>query len=231
MKRSFYLVFILFSLGVGRSAFAQNDFARPVMDSLQKQLSTIKAAKDSLLLLQQLVDVTPIEQGETARYTDRVPKLIELNNRLKLIDSEPYRLIELGNKYWKNKQYAEALKSLQASIGLFDKQRKQIIPLLMNTRILYNLIGNQEERLQYYQKKLEYYLVNGPAENAAPCYHGIGGYYLIKGAYNLAINNYLKGADLFRRYNVYYYSNAMTVVGLTYSQWGNVEKGDHYLKE
>jgi len=230
MKRSFYLFFILFSLGVSRTAFAQNDFARPVMDSLQKQLSTIKTAKDSLLLLQQLVDVTPIEQGETARYTDRVPKLIELNNRLKLIDSEPYRLIGLGNKYWKNKQYAEALKSLQASIDLFDKQHKQIIPLLMNTRILYNLIGNQEERLQYYQKKLEYYLVNGPAENAAPCYHGIGGYYLIKGAYNLAINNYLKGADLFRRYNVYYYSNAMTVVGLTYSQWGNVEKGDHYLK-
>jgi two-component system NtrC family sensor kinase len=229
MKRISIALLFFFCLLAGK-CFAQNDFAHSTMDSLQKRLSATKNAKDSLLILQQLVDVTPIRQGEIAFYTDRVPKLLELNNGLKLIDPAPYQLIENGNKYWKNKQYAEALKSFQASIDLFDKQHKQIIPLLMNTRILYNLVGNQEERLQYYNKKLEYYLVNGPVENAAPCYHGIGGYYLIKGGHNLALTNYLKGADIFRRYNPHYYANAISVIGLTYAQWGNIEKGNQYLK-
>jgi two-component system, NtrC family, sensor kinase len=227
MKKLIFL-FALFSIA-GR-AVAQNDFEHFTMDSLQKQLSAKKNAKDSLFVLQQLVDVTPIRQGEVVFQTDRVPKLLELNNRLKLIDPAPYQLIAEGNKYWTNKQYSEALKILQASIDLFDKQHKQIVPLLMNMRILYNLVGNQEERLHYYNKKLEYYLVTGPAVNAAPCYHGVGGYYLIKGAYNLAITNYLKGAEIFRLYNPHYYANSVSVVGNTYAQWGNIEKANQYTK-
>jgi len=224
------LIFLLFFYLLAGHCLAQNDFVHFTMDSLQKQLSAKKNAKDSLFVLQQLVDVTPIRQGEVVFHTDRVPKLLELNNRLKLIDPVPYQLISDGNKYWNNKQYREALKSLQAAIDLFDKQHKQIVPLLMNMRILYNLVGNQEERLQYYNKKLEYYLVNGPATNAAPCYHGVAGYYLIKGAYNLAITNYLKGAELFRLYNPHYYANSISVVGNTYAVWGNIEKANQYTK-
>jgi len=224
------LIFLLpFYLLAGR-CLAQEDFARATMDSLQKQLATTRTAGDSLLILQQLTDVVPIRQGETISYTDWVPKLLQLNNRFKLINPSPYQLIEDGNKYWTNKQYPEALKSLQAAIGIFDKQHKQIVPLLMNMRILYNLVGNQEERLRYYNQKLEYYLVNGPSANAAPCYHAIAGYYLIEGAYNLALNNYLKGADIFREYNPHYYANAISIVGSTYAEWGNIEKGTHYLK-
>lgn len=226
MKKLIFLSALFLMAG---RCLAQNDFARPTMDSLQKLLLTTKTAKDSLLILQQLTDIGPIHQGETAFYTDHIPRLLELNKRLKMIDEAPYQLIEEGNKYWQNKQYPEALKSLQASINLFDRQHKQIIPLLMNTRILYNLIGNQEDRLKYFNQKLEYYLVNGPSLNAAPCYHGIGGYYLIKGAYNLAITNYLKGADIFRRYSPLYYANAISVVGTTYAQWGNTEKANQYL--
>ena len=217
-------------LAFARPVYAQNDFVHSTMDSLQKQLSAKKNAKDSLLVLQQLVDVMPIRQNETAFYTDRLPKLFELNSRLKLINPAPYQLIADGNKYWKNKQYAEALKSMQLAVDMFDKQHKEIVPLLMNMRILYNLVGNQEERLQYYSKKLVYYLVNGPAANAAPCYHGVGGYYLIKGAYNLAITNYLKGADIFRLYSTHYYANSISVVGTTYAEWGNIDKANQYTK-
>ena len=123
--------------------FAQNEFARPTMDSLKRLLSVTKDPKDSLLLLQKMVDITPIREGEVANYSDRVTALLALNKRLKLIDPAPYQLTGDGNTQWRAKQYVEALKSLQAAIELFDKQHKQILPLLMNMRILYNLIGNQ----------------------------------------------------------------------------------------
>ncbi len=222
------LLLLVFYLLAGK-CFAQNEFARPTMDSLKKLLSVTKDPKDSLLLLQKLVDVTPIREGEVTNYPDRVPALLVLNKRLKLIDPAPYQLIGEGNTHWRAKQYVEALQSLQAAIELFDKQHKQILPLLMNMRILYNLMGNQEERLAYYSKKLEYYLVNGPVFNTAPCYHAIGGYYLIKGANNLALNNYLKGAEVFRQYSAIYYSNSISVVGITYANWGNLDKAGQYI--
>jgi two-component system, NtrC family, sensor kinase len=220
------LIFLLgFSL-LASHCLAQNINTRSTSDSLQKQLSATKNAKDSLLILQGLVDLSP----NAAVDTVRIPKLLELNNRLKLIDPAPYQLISDGNKYWKNKQYPEALKSEQAAVDLFDKQHNQIAPLLMNMRDLYNLVGNQEDRFRYYNKKLEYYLVNGPVSNAAPCYHSIAGYYNIKGVYNLAITNYLKGADIFKAYNLQYYASAISVVGDTYAKWGNLEKANQYTK-
>jgi two-component system NtrC family sensor kinase len=214
-----------------RQSFAQNDFKSGKMDSLSKLLKLKKSTKDSILVLQQMVDVTPIRQSETANYPDFTKPLLQLNSRVKLLDPEPYQLIQDGNKYWTNKQYHEALKSLQQAVDIFDKQHKSIVPLLMNMRIVYNLLDDQEARLQYYQQKLNYYLVNGPAENTAPCYHSIAYYYFIKGAYNQALSNYLEGAEVFRQYDSHYYANSITVVGNSYALWGNLKKARQYLND
>ncbi len=218
---------LAFSLAAG-TCLAQNDFAHAMMDSLQKILYKEKTAKDSLFILQKMVDFTPVRADETLGYPDQIKMLLNLDEKLNLIDPAPYRLLQQGNDHWTKRQYAEALKSFEDAVILFDKQHKVIYPLLLNMRILYNFLNDQDERLHYFQQKLEYYQVNGPYQNTAPCYHGIAGYYLYKGAYNLAINNYLKGAEVFRKFNPRFYSNVLYVLGMTYNQWGNTGKARYY---
>jgi len=228
MKRtSVYLLFAL-CLAVAKPALAQNDFAHAAMDSLQKVLAVQKTAKDSLFTVQKLVDFTPVRSDETLDYPDHYKMLFALNEKLKLIDPAPYLLMQEGNKYWAKREYAKSLNSFQQAVELFDKQHKMIFPLLINMRILYNFLNDQDARLHYFQKKLEYYLVNGPYENTAPCYHGIAGYYLYKGAYNQAINNYMKGAEVFRRFEPKFYAQILYVLGMTYNQWGNFDKARYY---
>jgi two-component system NtrC family sensor kinase len=229
MKQILTCFLVAICLVIASSAFAQNDFNSFKMDSLAKMLSTEKTAKDSILILQQMVDFVPIRQGETNNYPDRTKLLLELNSREKLIDPVPYQLIQDGNNLWNQKQYAKALKNLQLAVEDFDKQHKNIMPLLMSVRLLYNLLDDQDARLAYYQKQLNYYLVNGPFENTAPCYHAIAYFYFIKGADNQAISYYFEAADIFKKIDPHYYVNAMVVVGLTYNNWGNFDKAGYYL--
>ncbi|HWD86758.1 MAG TPA: ATP-binding protein [Mucilaginibacter sp.] len=225
------LILLVFTCAVAGKSFAQNDFAAASMDSLQKLLSHQKTPHDSLLTLQKLVDLTPIRADETNLYPDHYKMFLGLDRRLKLFDTVPYVLMQQGNMLWHKRQYRDALTVFQQAVVLFDKQHKVIYPLLLNMRVLYNFINNQDERLQYYQKKLEYYLVNGPYENTGPCYHGIAGYYLYKGAYNQAINNYLKSAEVFERFQPHFAANIIYVVGSTYNQWGNYDKGRYYINK
>src|SRR5665213_1147062 len=228
MKRiSVYLSFVFCLAGI-RPCLAQNDFAHAEMDSLQKVLAKQRTAKDSLITIQKLVDFTPVRSDETLSYPDHYKMLLDLNEKVKLIDLAPYQLMLEGNRYWAKREYNKSLRSFQQAVELFDKQHKVIFPLLINIRILYNFLNDQDARLRYFQKKLEYYLVNGPYENTAPCYHGIAGYYLYKGAYNQAINNYMKGAEVFRKFEPNFYANVLYVLGMTYNQWGNFEKARYY---
>ncbi|MFI5160217.1 MAG: ATP-binding protein [Sphingobacteriales bacterium] len=222
------LILLLFVCSVAGKSFAQNDFAHAEMDSLQKILAQQKTAKDSLLTLQKLVDFTPIRADETLAYPDYLAKLLELNKGLNLVDEKPYLLLQQGNAYWAKRQYTQSLKSFQDAVELFDKQHKMIFPLLINMRILYNFLNDQDARLHYFQKKLEYYQVNGPYQNTAPCYHAIAGYYLYKGAFNQAINNYMKGAEVFKKFEPKFYAQILYVLGMTYNQWGNFDKARYY---
>jgi len=228
MKRiSVYLSFV-FCLVAISPCLAQNDFAHAEMDSLQKVLARQRTTKDSLIVVQKLVDFTPVRSDETLSYPDHYKMLLDLNEKIKLIDPAPYQLMLEGNRYWAKREYNKSLRSFQQAVELFDKQHKVIFPLLINLRILYNFLNDQGARLGYFQKKLEYYLVNGPYENTAPCYHGIAGYYLYKGAYNQAINNYMKGAEVFRKFEPTFYVQILYVLGMTYNQWGNFDKARYY---
>ena len=109
MKKLLLAFAFLFLAGRG---IAQNDFAHAAMDSLQKILYRQKTPRDSLLILQKMVDFTPIRQDETSGFPDHVGMLLKLNTQLKLIDPAPYLLIQQGNAYWAKRQYGQALKSL-----------------------------------------------------------------------------------------------------------------------
>jgi len=226
------IVFLLIiCLTSAKSLWAQNDFYRAKMDSVQLVLAHQKTVKDSILTLQKLVDMSPVRVNELFDYPDYLTKLLELNKRQKVIDPLPYELLGKGNDYWNKKQFHEALNTLQASVIEFDKQHKVIFELLMNMRFLYNFLNDQDDRLHYYEQKLEYYQVNGPYENTAACYHGIAGYYNYKGAFNQAINNYLKAAEVFKRFEPNMSTTVIAVVGSMYAAWGNNKKATYYLEK
>jgi two-component system NtrC family sensor kinase len=198
-------------------------------DSLNHQLSLEKTKKDSIRILQQLVETS--FSADLPAYKDIwLKKLLALNGKVKLIDPQPYELLLKASGQYNNKKVQQALETTQAAIYEFDKQHKIIVPLLMHIRLYFNILKNQEDRLKFFSKQLEYYQVNGPIENTAPCYHGIGGYYRYKNAYNQSINYYLKAAEVYQKFDIVNYANDIGVVGDNYGDWGNNEKALYYLK-
>src|ERR1700742_1954355 len=107
------LFLILFACIVAGKVTAQNDFARSKTDSLQKVLSQLRTGHDSLLVLQKMIDFTPIRADETALYPDHYTMLLRLNRELKLIDTVPYVLMQKGNLLWGKREYRESLVDFQ----------------------------------------------------------------------------------------------------------------------
>ncbi len=234
MKRSITTFFVLcvFLAGINHAVAQQRNLYFDI-DSLKHQLSLQKTAVDSFKIAQKLADAAfPLDNVdlfyENSHY---VTKLLQLNKRLKLIDPYPYQLIQKAMVYQQQKQYLPELNTLKLAVNEFDKRRKEILPLLTYTRLLFNTLNDPDGRLLFYKQKLEYYQLNGPYINMAACYHGLAGYYLSQAAYNQAINNYLKAASVLRNNYERYYGNEMMVAARVYATWGNDEKAIYYVKK
>ena len=153
-------------------------------DSLITQLPLAKSGAEKIKLLILIIDFDPTL--DTANYF--IEQLIDLNKNYQLIDDAPYKKIKQANDFHRNKQYTQALESYHNAVELFDKKKKKIVSLLLGFRNVYNLLNKQEERYKYYKEKLDYYLVNGPSENTAACYHGVAGYFTFTADFNQAIS-------------------------------------------
>jgi two-component system NtrC family sensor kinase len=230
MKKLIYTLLLLpWFLISHYCAYGQQN-RRFTIDSLKQVLSSQKTARDSLYVMQKLADEAwTVDDFMGFGPLDYATPLLKINRRLKLIDPAPYELIQQAMHYNKTKQYRQEITVLQLAIHQFDKQRKIINPILIYMRLLYNATNDQDGRLKFYSDKLEYYQLNGPVENTAPCYHGIAGYYLYHGAYNQAINAYLKAAEVYRKFNSPFYANENAVVAEMYTNWGNYEKALYYV--
>ena len=200
-------------------------------DSLAKQLPLKNSMEEKIKLLVLLVDWHPqfaIQPDDISlAYLEQ---LIELNRKNPVIDAHPYETMYKAFLQWRAGDLENALTGMKNTLELFDHQKKIIDPLLTKTRILYNRLNRQEERLQFYKEKLEYYQVNGPVENTAACYHGIGGYYYYQADYNTAISNYFRAAAVYKTFYQFFYNNEIGVIGTNYARWGNDEKAEHYLQ-
>jgi two-component system, NtrC family, sensor kinase len=224
---SFLLLFVFFI----QPGFSQGVHFNYDYDSLAKQLPLQKTDAEKIKMLCLLViDGSPEFSREPPdRLIAYLEQLIELNKKNPAIDIEPYAKMLESYLQWQNGDFENALSNFKLTIELFDKEKKVITPLLTEIRTLYNLLNKQEERYEFYKEKLNYYLLNGPVENTAACYHGLAGYYNYKADYNLAISNYLRAAAIFKPFWHYFYRNELAVVGVTYKRWGNDEKADYYL--
>jgi len=197
-------------------------------DSLLHQLAVQKTAGDSMTVL---LALSADKYFYYANWPEHTKKMIDLNNKQNRIDPLPYQLTLKGMAYEQKKQFDSALTILQVAVHEFDKQHKTISNLLSYIRIFYNALNDREGRLRFYEEKLEYYTVNGPAENIASCYHGIAGYYVYQASYNQAISYYLKAAEMSKNFDSRFYTNEICVVGSMYRRWGNAERAEYYLKK
>jgi len=157
--------------------------------------------------------------------------LIGLSKTQKVNDIGAYQYLFDAYAFVKKQDYHDAQESFKKAIAQFDIHHKVIYPLLNGLRIYYNLLQNQEDRYQFYIEKLKYYQVNGPVENVTACYLGLGGYYLIKADYNLAISNYLKAGAGYKNFNSRTYRSLLGVIAGSYSDWGNYNKAGEYFDQ
>ena len=229
--KHFFLALVFFF-----TFFVQRSFSQPVhfnydVDSLAKQLTLKKTDAEKINTLALMIDGWPeFSRTPPDRLINYLEQLIEVNKKSATIKIDPYVKMHESFLQWRNGDFDNALTNIKKSIDLFDQQKKVIAPLLVLTRSLYNITSRQEERLEFYREKLNYYLLNGPVENTGACYHGIAGYYNYKADYNLAINNYFKAQAIFKPFWKIFYENEIGVIGVTYEKWGNLEKADYYLK-
>jgi two-component system NtrC family sensor kinase len=232
MKKLVYLYLILLCCLAETQTLQAQQSLSLITSSLKHRLSLQKTAKDSLFVMQKMADmIVPIDELSTFGEPDYVTPLLNLNKKLKLIEPAPYELLQQAIRFNKAKQYRQEITAIQSAIHEFDKQHKILNPILIYIRLLYNHLNDQEGRFKFFNERLEYYQVNGPVENTAPCYHGLGGYYTYRAAYNLAISNYLKAADVFGKFNLPFYANEMAVTGNIYNRWGNYDKALYYLEK
>jgi signal transduction histidine kinase/CheY-like chemotaxis protein/HPt (histidine-containing phosphotransfer) domain-containing protein len=202
-------------------------------DSLAARLPRSLPLESRIYTLASLIDFQSEPQNiEKNDVINRIDELDSLNRLQHVLDITPYLLMKKGFLAWRKHKDDAALSILRDAIDAFDKEKRIMgqYALLGHIRIFYNDLNMHEERKAYYDQKLKYYQEHGPIENTAACYHGFGGYYLYKGDYNLAISNYLKGAEVYKTFSPYSYANALAIIGQTYSQWGNRKKAVEYLE-
>jgi two-component system NtrC family sensor kinase len=223
MKNKLLFLTILLSLFSLQFTHAQK--YQSIGDRLEARLPEQKTAKDSIAILQQLVDIDPTNRNNE----DYVQHLLKLKDRGKITDLNTYLLLQKVQEYTASKDFTKAIAIIQQVVSEFDKQHKVITWYLNALKDDYDAVGDQEARLKYFQQKLEYYQVNGPYENMGCCFLAIAGYYRYQAAYNQSINYYLKAAETFKRFNYKLYANQLIVVANEYIDWGNIDRASYYL--
>lgn len=229
------IVFCIAAVFFANNACARDSCYNCNIDSLALTLKSAKTDAEKIKLLPLLIDlrIRLINPGllTDSSIKNYIRSLIELSKSQKIKNIDAYKSMLDAFIFFEKKDYLDGQNFLKKSIALFDLDHKKIPYLLWFTRFSYNLAGNQKDRLKYYSDKLKYYLTNGTIENVAPCYHAIGGYYLYKADYNLAISNYLKAAAIYKNYDNQNYRNDLAVVAGIYVDWGNYQKASEYVNK
>ena len=237
MMRKAYLVFLFLIGALSYSVVAAESFHfKPVYNydksDLLKQLNSAKTDTTKLDLLFSLAFGNN-ELVESPEFIDTgyLKQIISINERAKLFDDTPFRTLQLALREGVKNNYAAEIALLKTSIDQFDEQNAEIPILLIEARWIFNVADKQEDKYQFYTKKLSYYLQKGQYNNAAACYHCLAGYYIFKSDFNTAINNYLKAGELFRYFSHLWYMHEFIVVAENYNNWGNPAKSQFYLKK
>ncbi|MEI6457132.1 MAG: histidine kinase dimerization/phospho-acceptor domain-containing protein, partial [bacterium] len=230
MKKYTLLLFVLIvslQAGLARTKFTEPFMEEIISNARKKTLSET----DRFKALDALVNLAHnlYSPDTTIKLLN---ELLMLNNKIHAADPKPYLLMIEGQEYLKRNKPDSALLLFREMIDEFDKTGR-IFPFnsyLTSIRILFNQLGRQDDKLNYYRAKLFKYLVTGPSENIGACYHGIAGYFNVKGEYNQALTYYFKARDFYQPFSQVGYGEELSVIGSVYNNWGNGDRATHYLR-
>ncbi len=235
--RKFNLIFLLLAMALSYSAVASERFHfAPIYNyskaDLVKQLTITKTDTGKLNLLFSLAfDNNDLVESPSYIDTFYIKQIISINERAKLFDDKPFVTLLLALREGYKNNYTAEIALLTTTIDQFDEQNMEIVMLLIEARWIFNVANQQEEKYQFYTKKLSYYLQKGQYRNMAACYHCLAGYYVFKGDINSSINNYLKAGEQFQSFSHLWYMHEYIIVAIRYSEWGNTEKSYAYLQK
>jgi len=230
MRKTALLLFILFiSFQAG---YARKKYTEPFLHEVIENARKINVSeKDRFNALDALVNFAHnLYPPDTT--IKLINELLTLNNKIHAADPRPYLLMIKGQEYLKANKPDSALGKFMEVIDEFDKAGR-IFPFnsyLVSVGGLFNQLGKQEDRLNFYRTKLFEYMVTGPSENMGACYHGMAGCYSFKGDFNQALTYYFKAMDAYRSFSQVGCQDELSVIGYTYSKWGNWKRATHYLK-
>ncbi|TGE17193.1 ATP-binding protein [Hymenobacter elongatus] len=224
---------LLFLLVLHLPGQAQHRYWDADYDSLRL---VVRQQRTDTARLRTIVHLIDLVRWDEARERQHALALLDdlflLNKHLRRVDDAPYRALRKSALHWAEpNQEALALAAAQQAIALFDRSERPIPRLLIEVAPLYNRLNQLDERYFFYRNKLAYYRVHGAKENIAACYLSIGGYYRRRGAYNQAISNFLRAAELFKTFDQRYYISELKVAGANYAEWGNSDKALQYLRQ
>lgn len=213
-------------------AFSQNPYQEP---SLNEVILRAKKARgvdqERLRALVALVnsghDLFPPDSTITLLH-----ELLELNGRLRLVDSQPYRYLLSGQELLKRNLPDSALQMFVLAIDELDK--KQYIfgfhSYLTSVAALFDRVGGLQRKLNFYRSKLVEYTLTGPPLNMAGCFHGLAGCFSMQGDYDQAFTYYFKALELYKTFSLSGYAEELSVIGYNYAKWGNFKRASMYLK-
>ena len=229
--------FVFFIVALSYSVFAAEPFHfTPVYNydkaDLIKQLNAAKTDTAKLNLLFSLAFGNN-ELVESPEFIDTgyLKQIININERAKLFDDTPFKTLQLALREGVKNNYAAEIALLKTCIDQFDEQHTEIVMLLIEARWIFNVANKQEDKYQFYAKKLSQYLQTDQYNNAAASYHCLAGYYVLKSDFNSAINNYLKAGELFKQFSHLWYMHEFIIVAENYNNWGNPAKSQVYLQK
>ncbi|NQV51936.1 MAG: hypothetical protein HQ500_02070 [Flavobacteriales bacterium] len=122
---------------------------------------------------------------------------------------------------------AEGMRIMLEALDRLDELRfkAHVHSPLSNFRMVLNREGEQQEKYEFYRKRLDHYIKYGPIESSAAALHGIANYFYFMNNYEKAIEYYMRSAKMHESFaKDITYSVGEMVVGNIYSEWGNQNK-------
>ena len=237
--RNNYCLCIFFLMGffiVPISGSAQLQVYKSKLVALDSSLQHATEKKERLQILQAMVDDVLVfgvpNTDMTKKLSDKIlPEFMLLEKEMDRKNLKAYELFIHYRNYRLSPKpdTRHSLELLMPVITEFDKINKPITNLILQPRLFYNELNEQEARLEFYEKKVKEYTINNQKQNLAPALHSLGGYYSIKGAHNRAISYYQKAADIYKDFHTPNFINGISVIGPEYARWGNPSKAIYFV--
>ncbi len=224
--------FLLLTCICAGSLFAQTDLEKQQVNDAKNKYGKATTDAQKLEALQKVVDFYlrfgGYDEIPVSIKENYLKPFVTLGIQQKLKGINAYaNWYQAADLYAKRNFKASIEKSI-AAISEFDQVDKRMPHLLSFPRLAWNAISLQEDRFNFYSKKLQIYLQKNISENIGSCYHGLAGYMRYKLDYNSSISNYLKAANYLKPSNSLGYRNCLTVAGQVYAEWGNDAKAEYY---